>query len=73
MGRLHDGGGLGAFVQKCKNCIRKTVGCSILNFEELHIPLVEVKVTLNKRPLTYLYDDENCIFYPLTSANLIYE
>ena len=66
------GGGWERLFRSINNCIRKTVGCSTLNFEELHIPLVEVKATLNNRSLTYLYDDENCIFYPLTPANLIY-
>ena len=59
-------------VRSVKNCIRKTVGCSTLNFEELHILLIEVKATLNDRPLTYLYDDENSISYPLAPDSLIY-
>ena len=64
-----------------KNCIRKTVGRlilnfeelrSILNFEELCTLLIEVEATPNNRPLTYMYDDENGISYPLTPASLIY-
>ena len=48
------------------------VGRSTLNFEELHILLIEVEATLNNRSLTYLYDDENGVSYPLTQASLIY-
>ena len=59
-------------VRSIKNCIRKTVGFSTLNFEDLNILLIEVEATLNNRPLTYLYDDENSISYPLTPASLIY-
>ena len=46
-------------VRSVKNCIRKMVGRSTLNFEELRTLLIEVEATLNNRPLTYLYDDEN--------------
>ena len=66
------GGFWECLVRSVKNCIRKTVGRSILNFEELHTLLIEVEATLNNRPLTYMYDDENGISYPLTPASLIY-
>ena len=59
-------------VRSVKNCIKKTIGRSTLNFEELCTLLVEVEATLNNRPLTYVYDDENGISYPLTPASLIY-
>ena len=66
------GGFWECLVRSVKNCIRKTVGRSILNFEELRTLLIEVEATLNNRPLTYMYDDENGISYPLTPASLIY-
>ena len=59
-------------VRSVKNCIKKVVGRSTLNFEELRTLLVEVEATLNNRPITYVYDDENHISYPLTPAGLIY-
>ena len=59
-------------VRSVKNCIKKVVGRSTLNFEELRTLLVEVESTLNNRPLTYVYDDENHVSYPLTPASLIY-
>ena len=59
-------------VRSIKNCIRKILGRSTLNFEELCTLLIEVEATLNNRLLMYLYDDENGISYPLTPASLIY-
>ena len=55
-----------------KNCLRKTIGHSSLTFEGLHTLLVEIEATLNNRPLTYIYDDENGILYALTPADLLY-
>ena len=66
------GGGWERLVRSVKNCIRKTVGSSTLNFEELRTLLIEVEATMNNRPLAYLYDDENGISYPLTPTSLIY-
>ena len=34
--------------------------------------MVEIEATLNNRPLTYIYDDEDGISYPFTPADLIY-
>jgi len=59
-------------VRSVKNCIKKVVGHSTLNFEELRTLLVEVECTLNNQPITYVYDDENHVSYPLTPAALIY-
>ena len=46
-------------VRSVKNCVKKMVGRSTLTFEELRTLLVEVEATLNNRPITYVYDDEN--------------
>ena len=34
--------------------------------------LVEIESVINSRPITYMYDDENSISYPLTPSDLIY-
>ena len=34
--------------------------------------MVEIEAAINNRPLTYMYDDENGITYPLTPSDLIY-
>ncbi|XP_073239982.1 uncharacterized protein [Porites lutea] len=45
---------------------------SLLTFEEPRTLVVEIEATLNNRPLTYIYDDEEGPSYPLTPADLIY-
>ena len=54
-----------------KHCL-KTVGQAYLSFEEMHTLLIEIEATLNNRPLTYIYDDEQGVSHPLTPAALIY-
>ena len=45
-------------VQSVKRCLRKTLGKSKLNYEELYTVIVEIESVLNSRPLCYIYDDE---------------
>ena len=52
--------------------MKKQIGRTSLTFEELRTILVEIEATLNNRPLTYVYDDEQGVSFPLTPANLIY-
>ena len=59
-------------VQCVKRCLKKTVGQASLSHEEMRTILIEVEATLNNRPITYVYDDEEGISYPLTPAALIY-
>ena len=59
-------------VGSMKRCLKKTIGRSSLSFEELRTVLLEVEGTLNNRPLTYLYDEEEGVLQPLTPAELIY-
>ena len=59
-------------VRSVKRCLKKSVGRSLLTFEELCTLVVEIEATLNNRPLTYIYDDEEGLSYPLTPADLIY-
>ena len=51
-------------VGSTKRCLKKTVGRSSLNFEELRTVLLEVEGTLNNWPLTYLYDEEEGVLQP---------
>ena len=55
-----------------KRCLRKAVGRKSLSFEEIRTVLIEIEATLNNRPVTYLYDDEQGISCPLSPASLIY-
>ena len=59
-------------VRSVKRCLKKSVGRSLLTFEELRTLVVEIEATLNNRPLTYIYDDEEGLSYSLTPADLIY-
>jgi len=43
-----------------------------MDFESLRTLLIEIEATINSRPLTYTYDDEEGVSYPLTPAHLIY-
>ena len=58
-------------VRSVKLCLKKSVGRSLLTFEELCTLVVEIEATLNNRSLTYIYDDGEGLLYPLTPADLI--
>jgi len=55
-----------------KTCLRNHMGRSSLTFEDLRTILVETEAVLDNRPLTYVYDDEEGVSYPLTPAQLVY-
>lgn len=59
-------------VRSVKRCLKKIVGRSTLQFEELATLLVEIESVINSRPLTYVYDDQEGISYALTPAHLVY-
>ena len=59
-------------VRSIKRPLKKVLGRSTLNFEELRTVLVEIEGVINSRPLTYVYDDEESVSYPLTPSDLIY-
>lgn len=44
-------------VKTVKRCLRKILGKSKLNYEELLTVIVEIEGVLNSRPLCYVYDD----------------
>ena len=58
-------------IQSVKRCLRKTIGKSALRFEELATILIEIESTLNNRPLTYLYGDDEGPSHVVTPADLI--
>lgn len=59
-------------VQSIKRPLKKVLGRSTLNFDELNTLLVEIEGVINSRPLTYVYDDVDSLSYPLTPSDLIY-
>ena len=66
-------GGFWERLVRCvKRCLKTIVGRAFLSFEEMRTLLIEIEGTLNNRPLTYVYDDEQEISYPLTPSSLIY-
>ena len=44
-----------------------------VNYNELHTILVEIEGVINARPLTYVYDDNEGVSYPLTPSHLVNE
>ena len=59
-------------VRSVKRCLKQVLGPSSLNFEELRTLLPETESVLNAPPLTYVFDNQEGISYPLTPAQLIY-
>ena len=59
-------------IRSVKRCLRKLVGRASLSFEEMQTLLNEIEGILNNRPMTYVYDDEQGVAYPLTPSMLIY-
>ena len=51
--------------------LKKTLGRSLLTFEEITTIVCEIEAVLNDRPITYCYDDEGGISYPLTPSEII--
>ena len=54
-----------------KRCLRKCIGRSSLNHDELNTILIEVGSVLNPRPLTYIFDDSEGVSYTLSPSHLI--
>lgn len=59
-------------VQSVKRCLRKSLGQTILSFDQLNTLLIEIERVLNSRPLTYVEDDTAGISYTLSPSHLIY-
>ena len=58
--------------QGVKSCLRKTVSCTSLTYDQLQTLLVEVEAVINARPLTYVLDDIDGICYAVSPSHLIY-
>ena len=58
-------------VKGVKHSVKKTVGRTILDYDELLTAVVEIEAVINARPLTYVYDDEESPSSPLTPSYLI--
>ena len=59
-------------MRSIKKPFKKIPGRSTLSFDELSTVLVEIEGIINSRPLTYVYDDNESISFPLTPSDLIY-
>ena len=59
-------------VQEVMRCLRKTVGCTCLTFDQLQTLLIEVEAVINAHPLTHVQDDVDGISYTLSPSHLIY-
>ena len=60
-------------IKTTKRCLKKTMGRSFLSFEEMRTMLVEIESTFNNRPITYVYDDDEGVSFPLTPSCLMEE
>jgi len=67
-GPVVEGGGgyWERMVKSVKQPLKKTVGRSTLDYDELQTAVVEIEAIVNARPLTYVYDDEESVSTPLT-------
>ena len=59
-------------VKVVKQPLKKIVGRTNLNFDELQTPVVEIEAIVNARPITYVYDDDESVSTPLTPSHLIH-
>ena len=59
-------------VRSIKSPLKKVIGRSTVSYDEMCTLLTEVEGVINARPLTYVYDDEESVSYPLTPSDLIY-
>ena len=66
-----QGGMWERLIRSVKRCIVKIVGRAMLSFMELSTLLVEIESVINARPLTYIYDDVECVSFPLSPSHLM--
>ena len=58
-------------IRSVKRSLKKSIGKSRLNYEELNTILVEVEAIIISRPLTYVLDDQGGISDILSPSHLI--
>ena len=63
------GGIFERMVQSTKRCLRKIVGQSGLNYDELLKVVTEVESIINSRPLSYISSDD--LEEPLTPSHFL--
>ena len=59
-------------VKTVKQSLKKAIGRTTLTYDELNMILIELESIVNTRPITYVYDDNESVSYPLTPSDLIY-
>ena len=62
------GGFYERLVQSVKRCLKKTLGRTILNFDQLNTLLIEIEGILNSRPFIYVEDDTGGVGYTLSPS-----
>ena len=63
------GGVFERMIQTAKRCLRKTIGKARLTYEELLTSVIEVEMTLNSRPLSFVSSED--VEEPLTPSHLL--
>jgi len=58
-------------IKTVKQSLKKSIGRSLLQYDELNTVLIEIEAIVNTRPLTYVEDGENSLTYSLTPSHLI--
>ena len=53
-----------------KQCLKKTIRRTTLNYDELATLLNKVESVVSSRPLTYMEDDQNRVSYTLSPSHL---
>ena len=59
-------------VRTIKGVLKKVIGRSNLNYDELFTILTEVESIVNDRSITYVYDNVEAISYALSPSQLVY-
>ena len=59
-------------VKTVKMALKKTIGTTILTFEEMNTILIEVESVVYARPLTYVEDDQDGLNYTLSPSHLLH-